>query len=127
METTRAKRPLYLLIASATIGLFFVLYWMLSENTPNLEEKPRSTINILSNKESLPPQCVQTLDVLNCVITSTETKDKESINQYYQRIVSEWNLIIDQKILVNDCTKQYEYLLSITDPSYQKTIALCNK
>lgn len=131
MESSQSKLPIYLIILCSLLWLFFVLYWMLSEQDTSVNnqiEAPIQTNNIISMKESLPVECTQALNLLNCVISWANIGgDKQWINEYYQKLISERNIINDIKLLKSECTKQYNYIQSIQNTWYQQIIQSCNK
>lgn len=130
IDTLREKRQIYLLILIWIIWIFFVSYWVFKESwkiTWNTEQNIISDTNdIISNVESLPEICNQTLSLLNCMISSPQLSwDKEGINQYYQKLISEWNITTDSSILESKCTQQYTYIQWLQETWYQQIIKSC--
>ena len=116
MDSIRNKRQIYWLIIVWFLWLIFVWYWIITTSSNNwtIEEETISDTNdILSSIDSLPDICNNTLSLLNCMISSTQLSwDKEGINQYYQKLMSERNIITDKNILQSECTQQYNYIQS---------------
>ena len=81
METSQSKQPIYIIIICATVGLFFVVYWMLSDENSSIENQTEiitDTNDIINTTDSLPIQCTQALSLLNCMISSPNLSgDKE--------------------------------------------------
>lgn len=131
METRQSKRPIYIIIICASLWLFFVVYWMLTEkNWPIVDQTEiiTDTNDIINTTDSLPMKCTQALTLLDCMISSPNLSgDKEWINQYYQKLISEWNIIIDITALESECTKQYNYIQWIQDTWYQQIIQSCSQ
>ncbi len=131
METSQSKRPIYIIIICASLWLFFVVYWILSEkNSPIIDQTEiiTDTNDIINTTDSLPIKCTQALTLLDCMISSPNLSgDKEWINQYYQKLISEWNIITDTTVLELECTKQYNYIQWIQDTWYQQIIQSCSQ
>lgn len=132
METTQSKRPIYIIIICSILWLFFVIYWMFNKNTSsNMVDEVEiitDTNDIINTTDSLPIKCTQSLTLLDCMISSPNLSwDKEWINQYYQKLISEWNIITDTTILESECTKQYNYIQWIQDTWYQQIIQSCSQ
>jgi len=104
---------------------------MLSEkNSPIIDQTEiiTDTNDIINTTDSLPIQCTQALTLLDCMISSPNLSgDKEWINQYYQKLISEWNIITDTTTLESECTKQYNYIQWIQDTWYQQIIQSCSQ
>ncbi len=130
MENSQSKRPIYIMIICSILWLFFVLYWMFTEKNPSIDNSDTitATNNIISTIDSLPIQCAQALTLLDCIISSPNLSgDTEWINQYYQKLISEWNIIIDTTTLESECIKQYNYIQWIQDTWYQQIIQSCSQ
>ncbi len=129
METTQSKRTIYFLIISAILWVIFVLYWMFAtpNDATNDEQEIISVTNdIINTTDSLPTQCSQSLELLNCMISSPQLSgDKEWINQYYQKLISERNIITDRPSLESECIKQYNYIQGLQETWYQQIIQSC--
>jgi hypothetical protein len=133
MEATQSKRTIYLIIISSILWLFFVVYWMFSApndiaTRDNQDEIITETNNIINTTDELPIACSQILTLLNCMISSPQLSgDKEWINQYYQKLISERNIMTDTALLEWECTKQYNYIQWLQESWYQQIIQSCNK
>jgi hypothetical protein len=129
MDSIRNKRQIYWLVIVWFLWLIFVWYWIITTSSNNwtIEEETISNTNdILSNIDSLPNICNNTLSLLNCMISSPQLSwDKEGINQYYQKLMSERNIITDKNILQSECTQQYKYIQSLQETWYQQIIQSC--
>jgi hypothetical protein len=85
------------------------------------------TNNILDSIDNLPSSCAATLQLLDCMISSPKLSgDKEWINQYYLKLISEWNIITDKTTIENACTTQYNYIQWLQETWYQEIIQECN-
>jgi hypothetical protein len=131
METPQSKRPIYIIIICASLWLLFVVYWMLTEKDWPIVDQTEiitDTNDIINTTDSLPIKCTQALTLLDCMISSPNLSgDKEWINQYYQKLISEWNIITDTTALESECTKQYNYIQWIQDTWYQQIIQSCSQ
>lgn len=132
MEATQSKRTIYLIIISSVLWLFFVIYWMFGTSSDiakdNQDEIITDTNNIINTTDELPIKCSQTLTLLNCMISSPQLSgDKEWINQYYQKLISERNIITDTTLLEWECAKQYNYIQWLQETWYQQIIQSCSK
>lgn len=131
MNTTSSKWIIYSLILIGFLWIFFVIYWMTNQTEIVTTNEAQDTIitetnNIINTTDDLPIICTNTLSLLNCMISSDSLSgDKEWINQYYQKLISEWNIITDDTILENQCTQQYNYIQWLQATWYQSIIQSC--
>ncbi len=131
MNTTWSKWIIYSLIVIGFLWIFFVIYWMTNQADTVVTNETQDTIitetnNIINTTEDLPIICTNTLSLLNCMISSDSLSgDKEWINQYYQKLISEWNIITDDSTLEKQCTQQYNYIQWLQVTWYQSIIQSC--
>ncbi len=131
MNTTWSKWIIYSLIVIGFLWIFFVIYWMTNQADTVVTNETQDTIitetnNIINTTEDLPIICTNTLSLLNCMISSDSLSgDKEWINQYYQKLISEWNIITDDTTLEKQCTQQYNYIQWLQVTWYQSIIQSC--
>lgn len=131
MNTTWSKLIIYSLIIIGFLWIFFVIYWMTSQSDTVITNETQDTIitetnNIINSTEDLPIICTNTLSLLDCMISSNSLSgDKEWINQYYQKLISEWNIITDDSLLEQQCTQHYNYIQWLQVTWYQSIIQSC--
>ena len=122
------KTQLSILIGWATVWFVIVLAWLLwAFSSIKQEDVPViSTNNIIEQNSILPQVCQNTIGLMNCIISSDQLSwEIAIINQSYQQILSEWNILTDQKILEQSCTTQYQYMTNLTEQPYQSIIQSC--
>ena len=131
MNTTWSKWIIYSLIIIGFLWIFFVIYWMTNQSDKVITNETQDTIitetnNIINSTENLPIICTNTLSLLDCMISSNSLSgDKEWINQYYQKLISEWNIITDDSLLEQQCTQHYNYIQWLQVTWYQSIIKSC--
>ena len=122
------KAQLSILIGWATVWFVIVLAWLLWAFTSIKQEDVPviSTNNIIEQNSILPQVCQNTIALMNCIISSDQLSwEIAIINQSYQQILSEWNILTDQIILEQSCTTQYQYMTNLTEQPYQSIIQSC--
>lgn len=122
------KTQLSILIGWATVWFVIVLAWLLWAFTSIKQEDVPviSTNNIIEQNSILPQVCQNTITLMNCIISSDQLSwEIAIINQSYQQILSEWNILTDQIILEQSCTTQYQYMTNLTEQPYQSIIQSC--
>lgn len=130
-NTINSKWLIYSLIIIWFLWIFFVLNWIFNSETENSlnyeqDEIITTTNDILTTTESLPVVCWSTLSLLNCMISSPQLSwDKEWINQYYQKLISERNTITNNDSLEKECKQQYNYIQWLKESWYQEIIQSC--
>ena len=135
MDTPTSKRAIYTIIILGIIWCVSVLYRMFSEKKHSLDDETNIIIptnNIITkstfiNSNWLPDICNKTVTILNCILNTAELSgEQESVNEYYQKTISERNTITDIPTLTSQCTDQYKYIQSITT-WYQQVIQSCRQ
>ena len=66
------------------------------------------------------------MKIMSCIMTSEKLPGSlDTINESYQQLLSEWNVIPDATILEWKCSSYYDYMLSVKDTGYQEIIQSC--
>jgi hypothetical protein len=136
MEPSQPKWPIYIFITCCLVWLIFVLYRIFDSDhiiDATITDTIIPTNNIITNNtitstKSLPEICTTSIKLLNCIINKSKLSwDQEAINEYYQKLISERNTINDKSTLEPQCTKQYNYILSLNTTWYQQIILSCSQ
>ena len=121
------KTLIYLLIWWATVALIGVISRLLgSFNNNNNQSDDIRVNNIKQQEKSLPQACKDYMKIMSCIMTSEKLSGSlDTINESYQQLLSEWNIITDATILEWKCSSYYDYMLSVKDTGYQEIIQSC--
>ena len=121
------KTLIYLLIWWATVALIGVISRLLgSFNNNNNQSDDIRVNNIKQQEKSLPQACKDYMKIMSCIMTSEKLSGSlDTINESYQQLLSEWNIINDATILEWKCSSYYDYMLSVQDTGYQEIIQSC--
>lgn len=119
------KRSIYMIIGAATVSLIVIIAWLLwaFESDPKDIILPIQTNQIIESN-TLPSICQDVITTMNCFVTNI-TWSQDSLQQWYQQLLSERNTITDRTRLENTCSQHYNYLISLQDTGYINIIELC--
>lgn len=118
------KLSIYWIIGSATLILIIVISWLLGAFENENQDRILIQTNQIINSQSLPTICQDVMSLMNCLITQT-TWWQNSLQQSYQQLLSERNIITDTVRLESTCSQHYSHLMSLQDTWYTALIESC--
>lgn len=111
-------------------GIVILVWWwymIWRSLTPSDDDiSPIVTQDILEDTISLPPICQDTLSLLNCMMWHEGLiAEQWSLNQYYQQLISQRNIIETTDLITQECTSQYRYISTLQYTGYTQVIQSC--